>query len=383
MPIRKLSRREKKSLSSRVKAIKPSGIRKIFDLACAHPDGIDLSIGDPDYDIPEPIKQEGISWIERGFNSYVSTRGIPELRERLGVQLKRRNICFEDVLITAGATGSYFLAMMTLVGPGDEVLIADPYFVAYANVVIMCGGVPKLFNTYPDFTLRREEIEPLITPKTRAIVINNPNNPTGALYGIDELRMVANLADYYGFYIVADEIYERFVYDGRPFVSIGSLVGDAIVVSGFSKSAGMTGWRLGYASGPRKIIDAMATFQQYSYVCANSIAQKAAVRALDYDMQSYVDTYSTRMNLVYNGLKDRFQINKPGGAFFIFPEAPGRNADAFVKRAIERNLFIIPGNVFSERNTHFRVSFAVGEDKLRKAIAILNELADDMTPEIF
>jgi len=383
LPIRKLSRREKKSLSSRVKAIKPSGIRKIFDLACAHPDGIDLSIGDPDYDIPEPIKQEGISWIERGFNSYVSTRGIPELRERLGVQLKRRNICFEDVLITAGATGSYFLAMMTLVGPGDEVLIADPYFVAYANVVIMCGGVPKLFNTYPDFTLRREEIEPLITPKTRAIVINNPNNPTGALYGIDELRMVANLADYYGFYIVADEIYERFVYDGRPFVSIGSLVGDAIVVSGFSKSAGMTGWRLGYASGPRKIIDAMATFQQYSYVCANSIAQKAAVRALDYDMQSYVDTYSTRMNLVYNGLKDRFQINKPGGAFFIFPEAPGRNADAFVKRAIERNLFIIPGNVFSERNTHFRVSFAVGEDKLRKAIAILNELADDMTPEIF
>ena len=370
-----------KSLSARVNQIRPSGIRKIFDLACAQPDGIDLSIGDPDYDIPEPIKQEGMRWIERGFNRYVSTRGIPELREQLIVHLQRKKSRFEDILITAGATGGYFLAMMALVGPGDEVLIADPYFVAYANVVIMCGGVPKLFDTYPDFHLRREAIEPLITPRTRAIVINNPNNPTGALYGQDELAMVAQLADQYGFYIVSDEIYEKFLYSEQPFVSMGNVVNDAIIINGFSKSAGMTGWRLGYVSGPRKIIDAMATFQQYSYVCANSIAQKAAIKALDYDMQPYVQTYSARMNLVYHGLKERFKINKPGGAFFIFPEAPHRDADAFVKKAIERKLFVIPGNVFSERNTHFRISFAAAEDQLKKAIAILNELADDYDAE--
>lgn len=368
---------EKKPLARRVEEIRPSGIRKIFDIACAHPDGIDLSIGDPDYDIPEPIKQEGIRWVQRGFNHYVSTRGIPELREKLIVNLRQKEARCEDVLITAGATGGYFLAMMALVGPGDEVLIADPYFVAYANVVIMCGGIPKLFNTYPDFALRREDIEPLVTPRTRAIVINNPNNPTGLMYGLDELKMVATLADHHGFYIVADEIYDKFVYGNRPFVSIGSLTDDAIVVSGFSKSAGMTGWRLGYVSGPQKIIDAMAIFQQYSYVCANTIAQKAAVLALDYDMRPYVERYAARMNMVYAGLKDRFKVNKPGGAFFIFPEAPGRDAEAFVKRAIERNLFIIPGKVFSERNTHFRVSFAVADEKLRKAIPILNELADE------
>lgn len=366
-----------KEVSVRVSQIRPSGIRAIFDIACANPDGIDLSIGDPDYDVPEPIKHEGMRWIERGFNHYVSTRGIPELREKLVANLTSKGIRFEEVLITAGATGGYFLTMMTLVSPGDEVLIADPYFVAYANVVIMCGGVPKLFNTYPDFKLRPEEIEPLITPRTRAIVINNPNNPTGSVYSPEEIKMIARLSQKHGFYIVADEIYDKFVYNGQPFTSVGHAVDDAIIISGFSKSAGMTGWRLGYVSGPRKVIDAMATFQQYSYVCANSIAQKAAVKALDYDMQPYVDAYSRRMTLAYTSLKERFKISKPGGAFFIFPEAPGGDADLFVKEAINRKVFIIPGKVFSQRNTNFRLSVAVDEDKLKKGIEVLNELADD------
>jgi aspartate aminotransferase/aminotransferase len=367
-----------KPLSTRVGQIRPSGIRKIFDIACANPDGIDLSIGDPDYDIPEPIKREAARWIEQGFNHYVSTRGIPELREKLVSQLKGRNIGFDDILITAGATGGYFLALMAIVGTGDEVLIPDPYFVAYANVVIMCGGAPKLFNTYPDFNLRREEIEPLITPRTRAIVINNPNNPTGAVYGRDQLKMVAELANKHGLYIIADEIYDKFCYGEEPFVSIGQVVEDAIIISGFSKSAGMTGWRLGYVTGPRRVIDAMATFQQYSYVCANSIAQKAAVKAVDYDMQSYVNSYALRMKLVYDGLRDRFRISQPRGSFFVFPEAPAANADSFVQKAIARKVFVIPGNVFSERNTHFRISFAVNEGKLKRGIAILNDIADEM-----
>ncbi len=367
---------KEKHLSDRVSQIRPSGIRRIFDLACANPDGIDLSIGDPDYDIPEPIKEEGIKWIKDGFNSYVSTRGIPELREKLSAHLTERKISHEDLLITAGATGGYILAIMSVVSPGDEVLIADPYFVAYANVVIMCGGVPKLFNTYPDFSLRIEEIEPLITPRTKAIVINHPNNPTGVVYSREELQMVAELADKYGFHLISDEIYEEFIYGQEPFTSMGTIAEDAIILNGFSKRAGMTGWRLGFVSAPKKIIEAMATFQQYSYVCANSIAQKAAVKAIDYDMQQYVSTYHQRRDFVYDGLKENFTITKPTGAFYIFPEAPQQNADEFVNRAIERKVFIIPGNVFSERNTHFRISFAVPNEKLLKAIDILNELAE-------
>lgn len=368
---------EKKALSSRVNEIRPSGIRKIFDIACANPDGIDLSIGEPDFDIPDSIKEEGIKWIKEGFNGYVSTRGIPELREKLARHLRDRKISFEDLLITAGATGAYFLAIRSVVGPGDEVLIPDPYFVAYANVVIMCGGVPRLVDTYPDFSLREEEILPLINKNTKAIVINHPNNPTGVLCSVEQLKMIAKIAAEHGLYIISDEIYDTFVYSENPFVSIGNITDDAIVISGFSKSAGMTGWRLGYASGPKNVIDAMATFQQYSYVCANSIAQKAAIAALDFDMRPYVDTYLQRRNLLYEGLKDRFEIAKPGGAFFIFPEAPGRDAAIFVNRAIEKKVFIIPGTVFSEKNTHFRISFAASEAKLKKAIEILNDLADE------
>ncbi len=365
----------KKTLSVRFDQIRPSGIRRIFDIACANPDGIDLSIGDPDYDVPQPVKRAAIEAIEQGFNGYVSTRGVQALRAALMKRLHGRGLKFEDILITAGATGGYYLAVMSVVSPGDEVLIVDPYFVAYANVVIMCGGVPKLIDTYPDFSLRREAIEPLITPRTRAIIINHPGNPTGAVYSRDELQIVAEIAAQYKLHIISDEIYDQFVFTDEPFVSISNVVEDAIVVGGFSKSAGMTGWRLGYVTGPKHVIDAMATFQQYSYVCANSVAQHAALKALNHDMTACVQEYRSRRDKLYQGLRERFSMEKPGGAFYLFPEAPGGDADAFVNRAIERKLFIIPGNVFSERNTHFRISFAVGNEKLDKAIDILNELA--------
>lgn len=364
-----------KKLSPRVHEIRPSGIRRIFDLACASPDGIDLSIGDPDFDVPQEIKTSAAQAIESGFNRYVSTRGIPELREKLIAKLKSRKLSFDDILITAGATGGYFLAILATVGPGDEVLIPDPYFVAYANVVIMCGGVPRLIDTYPDFSLCAETIEPMINPKTRAIIINNPNNPTGIVYRESELRTVANLAHQHGVHLISDEIYDRFVFSGQPFVSVANVAEDAIVMSGFSKSAGMTGWRLGYVSGPREVIDAMATLQQYSYVCANSVAQKAAVTAMDSDLTEQIATYHRRRDKLYYGLRERFKIVKPEGAFYLFPQAPGFDADAFVERAIERKLFIIPGNVFSDKNTHFRISFAASDDKLDRAIAILNDLA--------
>lgn len=368
---------KEKSLSQRVHQIRSSGIRKIFDLACANPDGIDLSIGEPDFDIPDSIKQEGIDWVNKGFNQYVSTRGIEELREKLRSHLDAKKINYDDLLVTAGATAAYYLAILTLVGPGDEVLITDPYFVSYANVVMMCGGIPRMINTYPDFRLRAEEIHPLINKKTKAIVVNHPNNPTGVVYSLEELQTVAEIADRYGLCVLSDEVYDKFVYSDRPFVSMGNVARDAIVISGFSKSAGMTGWRIGYVSGPKDAIDAMATFQQYSYVCANSIAQKAAIKALDYDMESYVASYSRRKHMIYEGLKEQFNLIKPEGAFFIFPEVPGKDADAFVRKAVEKKVFVIPGKVFSQRNTHMRIAFSADERSLRKAIEVLNQIALD------
>ncbi len=365
-------------LSERVHQIPPSGIRRIFDLACANPDGIDLSIGDPDIDVPKPVRDEAALSIHAGFNHYVSTRGLPELREAIATELRQRKLSFEDLLITAGATGGYYLAMMAVVSPGDEVLIVDPYFVAYANVVIMCGGVPRFIDTYPDFSLRADAIEPLITDRTRAIVLNHPGNPTGVVYTTAELRMVAELAERHGLHVVSDEIYDQFVYSQTPFTSIANVMDAAIVISGFSKRTGITGWRLGYVSGPKNVIEAMATLQQYSYVCANSIAQKAAVRALACDTSAEVEKYRARRSAFIAGLSSRFTIPKSAGAFYLFPEAPGKRADEFVDRCIEKKVFVIPGNAFSQYNTHFRLSFAVSDDKIGPAIATLNRVADEM-----
>ena len=362
-------------LSIRIQQIRPSGIRRIFDLACANPDGIDLSIGDPDYDVPVLVKEEAMSAIKNGMNGYVSTRGIEELRRGIVQKLKSSNLYFEDVLVTSGATGGYYLSMLTLLSSGDEVLIVDPYFVAYANVVIMCGGTPKFIDTYPDFHLREEAIVPLISAKTKAIVINNPNNPTGILYSREELQLVADIAEKYGLYIISDEIYDQFVFSPDCFVSLGQLSKNAIVISGFSKTMGMTGWRLGYVSASHEIIDAMATFQQYSYVCANSVAQYAAIKALSTDISSNVAEYKQRRDLVYDGLKELFVMRKPEGAFYVFPEAPGGDAEKFVNMAIEQNVFIIPGSVFSLKNSHFRISIAADKSKLGRAVEILNRIA--------
>ena len=367
-----------KPLSDRTNQIRPSGIREIFDIACANPDGIDLSIGDPDYDVPDIIKEAGIALIRQGFNHYVSTRGIPELREKIGQRLERRKIHFEDLLITSGATGAYALAIMSLISPGDEVLITDPYFVAYPNVVIMYGGIPKFIDTYPDFSLREEIIEPLVTEKTKVIIVNHPNNPTGVVYSVDEIKMVTDIANRHGLYVISDEIYDAFVYSEEPFCSFGQISDRIIVIGGFSKSAGMTGWRLGYVSGPQAVIDSMATFQQYSYVCANSMAQKAAVKAVDHDMKAPIERYGRRLRLVYEGLKEQFTMSRSWGAFYLFPEAPGGDADAFVKKAIDHKVFVIPGRVFSERNTHIRLSVAADEEKLKRGIEILNEIARQM-----
>jgi aspartate/methionine/tyrosine aminotransferase len=363
-------------LSDRVANIKPSGVRKIFDLARKVKDPIDLSIGEPDFDIPDLIKEEGIEWIRKGFNKYTPSGGIPELREKIIGDLHSKKVHCDDVIITAGVTGGLLLALMVTLNPGDEIVIPDPYFVLYEYQILLLGGTPVFVDSYPDFTLREERLRAALSDKTRAILINSPNNPTGTVYSREELDMVARVAAEKGILVFSDDIYDRFSFDdGDEKTYFGQLYPDSLTFGGFSKNWGMTGWRLGFVAGPKAIIDSMVTMQQYVFSSVNSVAQKAALVAMDYDTTDLIDGYRKKRDLIYEGLKDKYRVVKPKGAYYIFPEVPGGDGDAFCERALERNLFVVPGSVFSRKSSHVRISFAAREDVLMKGIEVLRTMA--------
>jgi aspartate/methionine/tyrosine aminotransferase len=361
-------------ISDRLLNIKPSGVRRIFDMARKMKDPINLSIGEPDFDIPEPLKEEGIEWIKRGFNKYTATQGIPELRERIGLHLRKKGVRFEEVMVTAGVTGGLLLASLALINPGDEVVIPDPYFVMYEYQVLLMGGTPVFVDTYPDFRLREEELVRKLSKKTKFIIVNSPNNPAGAVYPEEDLKMVARVARERDLLVLSDDIYDNFVFDRPACPCLGQLYEKTITFGGFSKGWAMTGWRLGYVAGPREILEQMITLQQYTFSSVSSFAQKAAVKALDYNVDSYIAQYKKKRDLIYEGLKGKYRVEKPEGAFYIFPEVPGGNGNAFVEKAISQNLFIIPGSVFSKRNTHVRISFAASEEMLLRGIEVLNRI---------
>jgi aspartate aminotransferase/aminotransferase len=367
-------------ISRKARLVDASGIRKVFDLAAKLPDPINLSIGQPHFDVPDPIKEEAIAAIRSGFNSYTQTQGYGPLREQLAAGLTAE-VGWPDpaVLVTSGVSGGLLLAAMALLNPGDEVLIADPFFVMYKHLVNLVGGVPVFVDTYPDFKLDPEKFAAKITPRTKLIMVNSPANPTGAVADSDQLAGLRELADKHGLLIVSDEIYNEFCYD-RPYVSAGKFgpANGTLLLRGFSKTYGMTGWRMGYAAGPRAIIEQMTKLQQYTFVCAPSMAQKATLTALTVDMSGYIAEYRRKRDMIYAALKNDFEVVQPGGAFYIFPKAPGGSGAAFCQAAIANNVLIIPGNVFSGRDTHFRISFAAPDDKLRAGAEILCRLAREM-----
>jgi aspartate aminotransferase/aminotransferase len=363
-------------LSKRVTDIKPSGVRKIFDLARTVKNPIDLSLGEPDFDIPDAIKEEGIAWIRKGFNKYTPSGGIPELREKLLHYLREKGIICEDVILTPGVTGGLLLALLVTMNPGDEIVIPDPYFVLYEYQVLLLGGKPVFFDTYPDFTLKEEALRGAITERTRVILINSPNNPTGNVYSGQELEMVARVAREKHLLVFSDDIYHAFNYEEEEYRRyFGQLYEGCLTLGGFSKDWAMTGWRLGYVAGPKEIIDSMVTMQQYVFSSVNSVAQKAALFALDHKTDTLIDAYRKRRDLIYEGLKDKYNVVKPKGAYYIFPEVPGGDGDAFAEEALKRNLFIIPGSVFSSRKSHVRISFAAGESAITKGMEILRSMA--------
>ncbi len=364
-------------IAERMSKLDASGIRKVFDLAATMTDPINLSIGQPDFDVPEPVRREAAAAIARGFNKYTQTQGIAELRSAVAKQLAQE-FSWQDqrqVLITSGVSGALLLAFMTVVNPGDEVIVLDPYFVMYSHLVNLCGGVPVRVNLYPDFRLDMDKIAAAITPRTKLLVVNSPCNPTGAVYGKEELESLANLACKHGLLVISDEIYNSFCYDA-PFVSMAGLYEHTLLMRGFSKTYAMTGWRLGWATGPANILEKMTMLQQYSFVCAPSMAQVAGVVAMDVDVSNYVADYRKKRDMVFAALEKPFGLVKPGGAFYAFVPAPkGQTSTEFVTKAIKNNVLIIPGNVFSAQDTHFRLSYATTDEKLARGLEILVKLA--------
>ena len=362
-------------IARRAGLIDASGIRKVFDLAATMKDPINLSIGQPHFDVPDEVKAAAIRAIEEGHNRYTQTQGIAQLRERFAEVLKARHAYEpEAVLVTSGVSGGLLMGLMALVDPGDEVILPDPYFVMYKHLVNLAGGVPVIVDTYDDgFQVDPERLEAAVTDRTKVIIVNSPSNPTGAVFSRESLVEIARIARQRGILVMTDEIYDSFVYTDAPPASIATMYENVLWLGGLSKSHALTGWRLGFAAGPERLIQEMAKLQQYTFVCAPSMVQIAALAALDVDASDRVAEYRHKRDILYDALKGRFEIVKPEGAFYIFPAVPeggGTDMD-FVRRAIEKNVLVIPGSVFSERNTHFRISYATEDDNILKGAEIL------------
>lgn len=362
-------------IADRSQAFDSSGIRKVFDLAAKLKNPVNLSIGQPDFDVPEVIKAACMQAITDGKNAYSPSQGIGPLREKLRQQVDARYQHEDrDVFISSGTSGGLVLAILSLVNAGDEVIIFDPYFVMYKPLVQLVGGRPILVDTYPDFRIDLNQVESAITPKTKLILFNSPGNPTGVTATKEEVVGLANLAAQHNVALLSDEIYSQFVYDGE-LISPADYNPHTIVIDGFSKSHAMTGWRVGWVHGPSEVIQTMIKLQQYSFVCAPQPAQWAGLAALDVEMSSHRADYHAKRDLLIEGLKDDFEFSSPGGAFYLFPKAPRGTATEFVTRAIERDLLIIPGGIFSQRDTHFRVSYAAPDETIVRGTEILRELA--------
>ncbi|MCC8179750.1 MAG: aminotransferase class I/II-fold pyridoxal phosphate-dependent enzyme [Planctomycetes bacterium] len=363
-----------KNLATRTAKAEASGIRKVFDLAASLKNPINLSIGQPDFDVPEQLKEKAIDAIRAGRNAYTPTQGGPELRNKL-LEGPLHGLKPGQLLVTGAVSGGLILAYMALLDPGDEILIPDPYFVMYKQVALMLDAKPVVYSTYPDWKLDADTVEKLITPRTKAMLIGSPANPTGAVYSRDELTAIARVLEKHDVLAISDEIYEYYCYD-EPFVSFREVSPDNVLtLGGFSKSHSMTGWRVGWAAGPEKLIQEMTKFQQFSFVCAPTPFQIAAAAAVDYDMSGPIADYRRKRDLLYNGLVDAgYEVTKPGGAFYAFPKAPWGTGAEFVEACIKNNLLVIPGNCFSDQDTNFRIVFAATDETIAAGLEVLKKL---------
>lgn len=366
----------KRTISKRAAAFDSSGIRKVFDLAAKLQDPINLSIGQPDFAMPLNAREAAKAAVDAGKNGYTPTQGIANLRDRLEERVRQetaqpdRRLC-----ITSGSSGALVLALMALVDSGDEVILFEPAFVMYRPLVEFLGGRCVVIDTAPSFRIDVDRVAAALTPATRVILLNTPANPTGVVAEAKTVRDLALLADRQGVTLISDELYRSYCYDA-PFASPAPHSESVVVIDAFSKSHAMTGWRVGWVHGPKQVIDACTMLQQYTFVCAPQAGQWAALAALDCPMDLPLAECKRKRDKLMDALRAHYHFVQPGGAFYLYPEAPGGSGKAFAERAVEQEkLLVVPGSVFGAADTHFRIAYTVSDALLDRGIAALRRLA--------
>lgn len=372
-------------LSKRIEEVQPSGIRKFFDIVSERKDAISLGVGEPDFDTPWHIREEGIYSLEKGRTFYSSNAGLMELREEICKYLHRKQgLTYdpkEEVFVTVGGSEAIDLALRVMLDPGDEVLVPQPSYVSYHPCAYMAGGVPVVLELKAEneFKLTRQELLEAITEKTKILVLPFPNNPTGAIMTRQELSELVDVIIEKDIYVLSDEIYSELTYNGNH-TSIAEFPGmqeRTILINGFSKAYAMTGWRLGYAAGPEKIISQMVKLHQYAIMCAPTTSQYAAVEALrngDEDVAYMRDSYNERRRFLMHSFQEMgLECFEPFGAFYVFPciKQFGMTSEEFANQLLEEeNVAVVPGTAFGDCGEGFvRISYAYSLEKLKEALS--------------
>ncbi len=384
-------------LAKKVVDIQPSGIRKFFDIVSEMPDAISLGVGEPDFDTPWRIREEGIYTLEKGKTFYTSNSGLKELKIEICKYLKRKvNVEYNfnnEVIVTVGGSEGIDIALRAMLDPGDEVLIPQPSYVSYLPCTVLADGVPVTIPLQEknEFKLTAEELEAAITPKTKVLVMPFPNNPTGSIMTKEDLEPVVEVVKKYDLFVISDEIYSELSYNGEH-VSIASFEGmkeRTILINGFSKGFAMTGWRLGYACGPKEIIEQMVKIHQFAIMCAPTNSQYAAVEALrncDDEVQEMREAYNQRRRFLMNEFKRlHIQCFEPFGAFYVFPciKEFGMTSEEFAMRFLEEEkVAVVPGTAFGDCGEGFlRISYAYSIEELKVAFERLERFITRLRAE--
>ncbi|GIP55124.1 MULTISPECIES: aminotransferase class I/II-fold pyridoxal phosphate-dependent enzyme [Paenibacillus] len=371
-------------LAPRVRDIKPSGIRRFFDLASGNKDIITLGVGEPDFITPWHVREACVYSLERGFTSYTSNAGTPELREAIAEYLYNSyEVKYnpkDEILVTVGASEAIDLALRALIVPGDEILVPAPCYISYSPITEVGGGVPVEIETFAkdNFKLKPEQLKAAITPKSKVLILNYPSNPTGGTMSYEDWLPIAKIVEEHDLIVISDEIYSELTYGDKhvSFASIPGMKDRTILVNGFSKAFAMTGWRMGYACGHPDLIYAMLKIHQYTVMCAPVMGQVAALEALKNGLKEkdlMVESYNQRRRLIVQGLRDvGLSCHEPQGAFYAFPsvESTGLSSDEFATRLlVEAKVAAVPGNVFGAGGEGFlRCSYATSVNQISEAL---------------
>lgn len=386
-----------KLIATKCKEMKPSGIRKFFDIAAQMDNVISLSVGEPDFQTPWSVRQAAITSLEKGKTKYTANAGIAELRTSISKNIRKNTgVCYDDkseIIVTVGGSEGIDIAIRTLINPGDEVLIVEPCFVCYAPIVSLCGGTPVTIQTTAEteFRLTPDMLRDKITDKTKLLILPFPNNPTGAVMEKHDLEAIADVIRGTDILILSDEIYSALTYGSKhcSIIEIEGMKERTIFVNGFSKAYAMTGWRLGYVAGPKPIIKQMLKIHQYGIMSSPTVSQYAAIEALescDADIEKMRNEYDIRRRWLVKALNDiGLECFEPKGAFYVFPsiKSTGLSSEEFCERLLyEHNVAVVPGNAFGECGEgYIRISYAYSLKHLMTAVDRMREFVEQLQKE--